>query len=75
MLSDEDLLLRGLFGEDSVVYTGNDNEYWRDDAMCAVAKEYSWVKDKNGEWHQKKVGNWDNPNYDPDSYNYFYKSN
>lgn len=75
MLSDEDLLLRGLFGEDSVVYTGNDNEYWHDDAMCAVAKEYAWVKDENGEWHQKKVGNWDNPNYDPDSYNYFYKSN
>ena len=23
----------------------------------------------------KKVGNWDNPYYDPDNFDYFYKSN
>lgn len=75
ILSDEDLLLKGLFGEDSAVYTGNDNEHWYDDAMCTVANEYSWEEDENGEWHPKKVGNWDNPNYDPDNYDYFYKGN
>lgn len=75
MLSDEDLLLRGLFGQDSVVYTGNDNEHWDEDCMCTVANEWYWYVDDDGDYKKKKVGNWDNPYYDPDNYDYFYKSN
>lgn len=76
MLSDEDLLLRGLFGQDSVVYTGNDNEHWGEDCMCTVANEWYWYfDDDDGSYKKKKVGNWGNPHYDPDNYDYFYKSN
>lgn len=74
VLKDEDLLLRGLFGEESAVYTGNDNTDYEDN-LCDVARDYTWVKDKDGNWFKKKVGNWDNPYYDPDNYDYFYKGN
>ena len=75
MLEDEDLLLRGLFGQDSIVYTGNDNEHWDEDCMCTVANEWYWYVDDDGDYKKKKVGNWDNQYYDPDNYDYFYKSN
>ena len=75
VLDDEDMLLRGLFGEDSVVYTGNDNEHWDEDCMCTVGDEYFWYVDDDGNYKRAKVGNWDNPYYDPDNYDYFYKSN
>lgn len=75
VLDDEDMLLRGLFGEDSVVYTGNDNEHWDEDCMCTVANEDFWYVDDDGNYKRVKVGNWDNPYYDPDNYDYFYKSN
>ena len=75
MLEDEDMLLRGLFGSDSAVYTGNDNTLYDDDEMCDVACEHAFVKDSNGQWGFKKVGNWGHPYYDPDNYDYFYKGN
>ena len=73
MLSDEDLLLRGLFGQDSVVYTGNDNEHWDKDCMCTVANDKYWYIDDDGNYKKTKVGN--NPYYDPDNFDYFYKDN
>lgn len=75
VLDDEDMLLRGLFGEDSVVYTGNDNKHLDEDGMCSVANDYVWYADDDGNYKIAKVGNWDNPYYDPDNYDYFYKSN
>ena len=75
VLDDEDMLLRGLFGEDSAVYTGNDNEHWNEDCMCTVANDKYWCVDDDGNCKNTKVGNWDNPYYDPDNFDYFYKSN
>ena len=75
VLGDEDMLLRGLFGEDSVVYTGNDNEHWDEDCMCTVANEYFLYVDDDGNYKWVKTGNWDHEYYDPDNYDYFYKSN
>ena len=75
VLDDEDMLLRGLFGEDSVVYTGNDNERWDEDCMCTVANEYFLYVDYDGNYKWVKRGNWDHEYYDPDNYDYFYKSN
>lgn len=77
VLNDEDMLLRGLFGEDSVVYTGNDNVWDDDDGesrMCNVAEEYDWEKDGD-DWKRKKVGNWGHEYYNPDEFDYFYKGN
>lgn len=75
VLDDEDMLLRGLFGKDSIVYTGNDNAHWDKDYMCTVANEYHWYVDDDGNYKKIKIGNWDNKHYDPDNYDYFYKSN
>ena len=65
VFSNEDLLMRYLFG-DSHVYTGNDNQ---DDCPsgCNIANEeyYDWGKDKMVI----------NPYHDPENYEYFYKSN
>lgn len=75
VLDDEDMLLRGLFGGNSAVYTGNDNVEHDDDCMCTIAQEYRYCKDADENWGYKKVGNWDNPYYDPDNFDYFYKGN
>ena len=68
IFSDEDLLLRVLFG-DSVVYTGNDNvgysEY--DYERCLVARKEVYDSDK-GEYIT-------NPYHDEQNYDYFYKGN
>ena len=91
VLNDEDMLMRLLFNSESVVYTGNDNDFG-DDKMCDIACDYEYVRDDDakpksnnlddlldyyhsGNWVYKKVGNWDNPYYDPDNFDYFYKSN
>ena len=68
VFSDEDLLLRCLFG-DSTVYTGNDNSgYTEDDADgCMIAREEYYDSDKN-EYVE-------NPYHDEQNYDYFYKGN
>jgi hypothetical protein len=68
VFSDEDLLLRCLFGN-SAVYTGNDNSgYAEDDADgCMIAREEYYDSDKN-----EYVGN---PYHDETKYDYFFKGN
>lgn len=65
ILSDEDMLMRYLFG-DSCVYTGNDNQ---DDepSGCNIAEDtyYDWDKGAMV----------DNPYHDPKNYDYFFKGN
>lgn len=65
VLSDEDMLMRCLFG-DSCVYTGNDNsdDY---DGMCYSAYETIW----DSSW-TKQIPN---PNHDSENYDYFFKGN
>jgi hypothetical protein len=67
VLSDEDLLMRCLFG-DSCVYTGNDNQDADPDG-CDIADETIWEYE-NGKYVEKP-----NPYHDPENYDYFYKGN
>ena len=64
LLSNEDLLIRYLFG-DSCIYTGNDNSD-DEDSMCYCAEATIW--DDNYETIQ-------NPNHDAEHYDYFFKGN
>lgn len=66
VLSDDDMLIRCLFGAGSCVYTGNDNQDPRP-AGCDIAdaKYYDYKLDKMV----------DNPYHDPDNYDYFIKYN
>lgn len=89
LLDDEDMLLRYL--SEGVVYTGNDNEdndgrctvaleyhYVREDgAKFPNGGSYDDMMNyfHSGDWVHKKVGNWENPYYDPDNFDYFYKGN
>ena len=68
VLSNEDLLMRYLFG-DSNVYTGNDNQ---DDhpSGCNIADEYIWEENDEGDYVEVP-----NPYHDPVNYEYFYKGN
>ena len=68
VFSDEDLLLRCLFG-DSVVYTGNANSgYTEDDADgCMIAREEYYDPDKNDYVN--------NQYHDETNYDYFFKGN
>lgn len=68
VFSDEDLLLRCLFG-DSVVYTGNDNSGYAEDEAdgCMIAREEYYDSDKN----EYVV----NPYHDETKYDYFFKGN
>ena len=68
ILSNEDLLMRYLFG-DSNVYTGNDNEDG-DPSGCRIADEYYWDEDEMGNYVKKP-----NPYHDSENYDYFYKGN
>ena len=68
ILSNEDLLMRYLFG-DSNVYTGNDNQ----DSVpngCNIAEEYVYVEDESGNYVEQL-----NPYHDSENYDYFYKGN
>ena len=67
VLSNEDLLMRYLFG-DSTVYTGNDNQE-SDPSGCDIADEYYWTEE-NGKYVEKL-----NPYHDSVNYEYFYKGN
>jgi hypothetical protein len=64
VLSDDDMLMRCLFG-DSCVYTGNDNSSDYDN-MCYAAYDTIW--DDN----HKQIPN---PNHDSENYDYFFKGN
>jgi hypothetical protein len=67
VLSDEDMLMRCLFG-DSCVYTGNDNQD-SDPSGCDIADEITWEYE-NGKYIEKP-----NPYHVPENYDYFYKGN
>lgn len=71
VLNNEDMLLRGLFGENSVVYTGNDN-CDEDYSTFYVADPYMTVYDDNG----MLVDNYaPNPYHNEKEYDYFLKLN
>ena len=65
-LNDVDLLLRILFSEDGVVYTGNDNDSNYGD-MCSVA-----CKDV---WDYESQTYLQHPSYDSDRFDDYYKGN
>lgn len=71
IMSDEDMLLRCVFG-DSVVYTGNDNSHddgYEDTVKQAISKRMKW---------NKKTQTYDtviNPYHDRKKYDYYYKGN
>ena len=67
VLSDDDMLMRCLFG-DRCVYTGNDNQDCHPSG-CNIADEIIWEYD-DGKYIEKP-----NPYHDPEHYNYFYKGN
>lgn len=67
VLSDEDMLMRCLFGF-SNVYTGNDNQDCDPDG-CNIAYETIW------EYDGKKYIEKPNPYHDPKNYDYFFKGN
>lgn len=65
VFSNEDLLMRYLFGN-SIVYTGNDNQDERPSGCNIANAEYY-------DWDEKK---WmKNPYHDSENYEYFYKPN
>ena len=68
ILSNEDLLMRYLFGY-SAVYTGNDNQD-SSPSGCNIAEAYYWEEDENGHYVEML-----NPYHDPINYEYFYKGN
>lgn len=67
ILSNEDLLMRYLFG-DSNVYTGNDNQD-SCPAGCNIADRTTW------EYENGKYIEMPNPYHDPENYDYFFKGN
>ncbi len=72
LFSNEDQLLRYLFG-DSCIYTGNDNSS-EDEDMCYCAEEFIWkdVQAPDGKFSYKKVPN---PSHDAEHYEYYFKGN
>lgn len=71
VLSDDDMLMRCLFGS-SCVYTGNDNSSERTDmCYCAESTIYQgeWVNDR---YLSEEIPN---PNHDKTQYDYFFKGN
>lgn len=68
ILSDEDLLMRYLFGG-SNVYTGNDNQDIVPDG-CNIAEEYVYVEDERGNYVEQL-----NPYHDKENFDYFFKGN
>lgn len=66
ILNDEDMLMRFLFNDDSVVYTGNDNQD-ADYSGCDIASKY--IYDYNTGEGTKTL----NPYHDEERFDYFYK--
>lgn len=73
-LENDDLLARTILNSDSVVRTGNDNSC-EEDSPCYSAEPviYTSKYDDNGDYvgSEKSM----NPNYHPESYDYFMKGN
>lgn len=67
VLSDDDMLMRCLFGN-SCVYTGNDNQE-SEPAGCDIAEPFTWGY-QDGNYTEIP-----NPHHDPENYDYFYKGN
>jgi hypothetical protein len=67
LFNDEDLLMRYLFGDDSHIHTGNDNECGPEYEDPAYEAEPRVRGDEC-----KMI---DNPLHDPEHYNYFFKGN
>lgn len=66
VLDNEDMLMRLLFNNDSVVYTGNDNQDTvLDGCDIAIKNTRDYV---NGKWVSKP-----NPYHDEEKFDYFYK--
>lgn len=70
VLEDEDLLLRCLFNDDSVVYTGNDNDDARYDTCYQAEAHIEYFDSEYNKWASKP-----NPYHKEDEYDYFYKGN
>lgn len=70
VFEDEDLLLRCLFNNDSVVFTGNDNQEARYDACDQSEADISYFDRECKEWKSKP-----NPYHDETKYDYFIKGN
>lgn len=70
VLEDEDLLLRCLFNDDSVVYTGNDNDDARYDTCYQAEVNIEYFDKKCDKWVSKP-----NPHHKEDEYDYFIKRN
>ena len=68
LLSDEDKLIRYLFG-DSCIYTGNDNDM-DSNSMCYCAEETIFEEGPDGRWCEVL-----NPNHDSEHYEYYFKGN
>lgn len=66
VLNNEDMLLRGLFGGYSAVYTGNDNTC-DENSRCYSAIPTIYYDDDGNTIP--------NPNHDEDNFDYFYKGN
>lgn len=75
LLDNQDMLARALFNNESVVYTGNDNDS-DEDSMCFVAyrDEWRYDKDKN-DWVKIDNPVYNHPDADQDNFDYFYKGN
>jgi hypothetical protein len=65
VFEDEDLLLRCLFNNDSVVFTGNDNQEARYDACDQSEADISYFDRECKEWKSKP-----NPYHDETKYDY-----
>lgn len=70
VLEDEDLLLRCLFNDDSVVYTGNDNNDARYDTCYQAIENKSCFNHEKNIWESKP-----NPYHDGNNFDYFIKGN
>lgn len=70
VFKDEDLLLRCLFNDDSVVFTGNDNQDARYDTCDQAEAHIGYFDSEYNKWASKP-----NPYHKEDEYDYFYKGN
>lgn len=70
ILENEDLLLRCLFNNNSVVYTGNDNDDEHYDTCYQAIECRSCFNYEKKEWESEP-----NPYHDSENFDYFYKSN
>lgn len=70
VLSDQDLLVRYLFGY-SCIYTGNDNQDPQPGG-CDIAEEFYWEYEESNDWQGRKLAN---PYHDKEHFEYYMKGN